>query len=175
MKLTVHQGDITQLRVDAIVNAANRHLLPGGGVCGAIHRAAGPGLEQECARYIADNGAVTPGSVVATTAHLLPCRHVIHAVGPVWLDGKNGEPAILHSAYLHSLRLAGVTLSCRTIAFPCISTGIYGYPPDAACGVALMAVADFARMHPDAIEEVTFCCFSHEDAERYRKALGVQP
>ncbi len=169
MKLTVHQGDITQLRVDAIVNAANCELRPGGGVCGAIHRAAGPRLTNACE----DIGWTPTGYVAMTGPGNLPCRLVLHAVGPMWVDGTNGEPADLHAVYFRSLELARIC-GLRTIAFPCISTGIYGYPPDAACGVALMAVADFARMHPDAIDEVTFCCFSQEDAERYRKALGVQ-
>lgn len=168
MKLTVIQGDITTLVCDAIVNAANCELLPGGGVCGAIHCAAGPGLAAACSAI----GWTPTGDVVTTCAFNLPCKIVLHAVGPMWIDGHTGEPAMLYAAYFRSLLIAKLN-DCRTIAFPCISTGIYGYPPDAAVGVALMACADFARVHPGALDEVIFCCFSQEDAERYRTALGV--
>ena len=169
MKLTVFHGDITTLKVDVIVNAANSQLTPGGGVCGAIHRAAGPELAEECKAL----SWCSAGGSVITNGYRLNAPKVIHAVGPVWIDGHFSEPASLHSAYFSSLRLA-MANNLRRIAFPCISTGIYGYPSDAACSVALMAAADFARVHPGKIDEVIFCCFSEEDAQRYRKALGIE-
>ncbi|MDS9467794.1 O-acetyl-ADP-ribose deacetylase [Paracoccus sp. MBLB3053] len=133
--ITVWQGDITTLAVDAIVNAANRSLLGGGGVDGAIHRAAGPGLLEEC-RGI---GGCPTGEARITAGHLLPARHVIHAVGPVWQGGDQGEDELLASAYRSSLRLA-LRHGLSTIAFPAISTGIYGFPPERAAGIAVNSI-----------------------------------
>ena len=136
MAVRLLQGDITEQRVDAIVNAANSALRPGGGVDGAIHRAGGPAIEAEARRI----GGCPPGSAVATTAGDLIARYVIHAVGPVWHGGDQGEPELLASAYRESLARA-TELGCRSIAFPAISTGVYGYPLDLAATVALDAVA----------------------------------
>ena len=172
MKRTALLGNITALDVDVIVNAANQSLTPGGGVCGAIHRAAGPNLHVACERI----GHTPTGGAVITPGYRLTARHVIHAVGPVWDGGTHGEPRDLRSAYLSSLRLAAIH-NLRTIAFPCISTGIYGYPPDLACEVALTAVDDFERSKANArcsVAEVIFCCFSAQDHERYVARLGME-
>lgn len=163
-RMTVHQGDITKLEVDAIVNAANERLAPGGGVCGAIHRAAGPKLAEDCARI----GHCATGDAVITPGHDLPARHVIHTVGPVWHGGDRGEPEALASCYRRSIELAAEH-GCRTIAFPAVSTGIYGYPPDQAAEVAVRAVRDVLRERPEM--RVTFCCFDQASAERHRAAI----
>ena len=164
MKLGATQVDITTLAVDAIVNAANEQLIPGGGVCGAIHGAAGPELARACA-------AMAPcptGQARITPGFALPARHVIHAVGPVWRGGSAGEPDLLASAYRASLALAREH-GCRTIAFPAISTGIYGYPLEEATGVAVETVRGF---EPEAgcIEVIHFACFSAEALRAYRQA-----
>ena len=164
--LEVFAGDITTLDVDAIVNAANDRLAPGGGVCGAIHRAAGPGLAEECRKI----GRCPTGEARITGAHDLTARYVIHAVGPVWHGGGAGEEAQLAGCYRHALRLAhahGLT----SIAFPAISTGIYGYPlADATCvavAVVREALADYPR-----IERVVFCTFGDAATAAYERALG---
>jgi O-acetyl-ADP-ribose deacetylase (regulator of RNase III) len=131
-------GDLTAQRVDAIVNAANEALAPGGGVCGAIRRAGGDEIFEECARL----GGCATGDAKASGAGRLPARHVIHAVGPVWQGGRTGEPEALASAYRRSLEVAH-DLGCRTIAFPALSTGIYGYPPELAAPVAVGAARPF--------------------------------
>ena len=153
------QGDITTLAVDAIVNAANRTLLGGGGVDGAIHRAAGPGLLEECRGL---DGCGT-GEAKITGGHRLPARHVIHTVGPVWHGGDHGEPVLLAACYRNSLRLAAEH-GLRTVAFPAISTGVYGYPPEAAARVAQAEVRAFLEAHPD-FGPVTLCCYSRSDLE----------
>lgn len=159
-------GDITGLNVDVIVNAANSSLLGGGGVDGAIHRAAGPGLLEECRRL----GGCPTGEARITGGHRLPARYVVHAVGPVWGGGGRGEASLLASCYRESLRLAeGV--GAGTIAFPSISTGVYGYPKDAARAVAIDAVLNWLSGHP-LPELVTFCCYNEEDAAGYRAALA---
>jgi O-acetyl-ADP-ribose deacetylase len=165
-RMSVVQGDITQLDVDAIVNAANSSLLGGGGVDGAIHRAAGPGLLEECRQV----GGCPTGEARITGGHQLKARHVIHAVGPVYRDGAAGEADLLRSCYLESLRLASEA-GARTIAFPCISTGVYGYPKPEACNVAVTAVSDWLDFHARP-ETVTFCCFDSVDAELYRDRLA---
>lgn len=164
-RMSVAQGDITRLDVDAIVNAANTSLLGGGGVDGAIHRAAGPGLLAECALL----GGCPTGQAKMTGGHRLKARHVIHAVGPVYHGGRAGEPALLRSCYVESLRLA-TEAGLRSIAFPCISTGVYGYPKDEACAVAVAAVEEWLASHR-LPESVVFCCFGAEDAELYGARL----
>ena len=136
--ITFVVGDLTAQEVDAIVNAANEALAPGGGVCGAIRRAGGEEIFEECARL----GGCATGDAKATGAGRLPARHVVHAVGPVWSGGEAGEQELLASAYRRSLEVAE-ELGCRTIAFPALSTGIYGYPPELAAPVAVAAVTPF--------------------------------
>jgi O-acetyl-ADP-ribose deacetylase (regulator of RNase III) len=166
-KIAVVQGDITDEDCDVIVNAANSELAPGGGVCGAIHRAAGPRLARACAAI----GFCAPGEAVMTAAYDLPCRRVIHTVGPIWGGGAGElEDELLASCYAESLRLAA-SAGLASIAFPCISTGSYGFPPDRACQVALAAVRSALAEHPD-IAEVRFVCWLPEDADRYERALA---
>jgi O-acetyl-ADP-ribose deacetylase len=162
MKIEVIEGDITRLEVDAIVNAANSSLLGGGGVDGAIHRAAGPELLQEC-RLL---GGCTTGHAKATKGHRLPAKHVIHTVGPVWHGGNNNEGELLASCYSRSLQVAE-ELGAFSIAFPAISTGIYEFPKEAAAQIALTQV----RNHRGSVERVLFVCFDHETARIYRDLL----
>lgn len=166
-KLSMVQGDITTLTVDAIVNAANSTLLGGGGVDGAIHRAGGPAILKECKAI----GGCPAGEARITTAGTLPCKKVIHTVGPIYKDGQHNEPQLLYSAYDHSLKLAE-EYGLKTIAFPAISTGVYGYPKDQAADIAIQAVADFIKTS-DSIEEVIFVLFSGEDYEIYREKLNI--
>ena len=166
-RMLVVDGDITRLAVDAIVNAANRTLLGGGGVDGAIHRAAGPGLLAECRAL----GGCATGEARMTDGYRLPAGKVIHAVGPVWRGGGAGEPERLRSCYVESLRLASEA-GLATIAFPAISTGVYGYPKDLACAVAVAAVAAFLAAH-ERPRTVTFCCFDPADARLYRERLAI--
>lgn len=160
------QADITTLNVDAIVNAANEALLPGGGVCGAIHRVAGPELQQECRRL----GGCRTGEAKLTKGYHLPARYVIHAVGPVWHGGQQGEAALLASCYRHALQLADDT-EVRTLAFPSISTGIYGYPLEEAANIAVAATCHYLT-NPTGIHEVVFCCFSAGDLMVYERLLN---
>ncbi|HET9225154.1 MAG TPA: O-acetyl-ADP-ribose deacetylase [Thermoanaerobaculia bacterium] len=160
------QGDITRVAVDAIVNAANSSLLGGGGVDGAIHRAAGPELVGECRQL----GGCKTGQAKITKGYRLPARCVIHTVGPVWRGGDKGEPELLASCYRESLALA-VKNQVRTIAFPAISCGIFGYPPYPAARIAMGETARFLEAEPS-IEKVTFVCFSRDVYEAYRQALG---
>jgi O-acetyl-ADP-ribose deacetylase (regulator of RNase III) len=162
------RADITSLDVDAIVNAANSSLLGGGGVDGAIHRAAGPQLLEECRRL----GGCKTGDAKITKGYRLRARHVIHAVGPVWHGGKSGEAQLLASCYPRSLELAA-THGLASIAFPAISTGVYGYPVEAAARVAVDTVRS-ALQEMEGIAEVIFCCFSERDLEVYESLLGAQ-
>jgi O-acetyl-ADP-ribose deacetylase (regulator of RNase III) len=166
-RIALAVGDLTLLDVDAIVNAANGSLLGGGGVDGAIHRRAGPGLLEECRTL----GGARPGEVKLTRGHALRARHVLHAVGPVWRGGGEGEPETLAACYRNALRLAeGHGL--RSVAFPAISTGAYGYPVADATAIAVREVrAALARTA--ALERVVFCCFSERDAEVYAGALDA--
>ncbi len=164
--MTAEVVDITTLDVDAIVNAANEHLAPGGGVCGAIHRVAGPELAAACATL----GHCPTGEVRLTPGFRLPARFVIHAVGPVWRGGGAGEPELLASVYRSSLQLAAEH-GLKSVAFPAISTGIFGYPLDAATEVAVKTVRE-AVAADTTVERVVFACFSAEVLAVYRR-IGV--
>lgn len=164
MKLEFLRGDITTLAVDAIVNAANCSLLGGGGVDGAIHRAAGPELLEACRPF----GGCRTGEAVITPGFRLPCRFVIHTPGSVWHGGNRGEAELLGACYRNSLRLAAKN-GCASIAFPAISTGVYRYPKREAAQIAVETVRAWNETLP---ERVVFCCFSAEDLAIYRQAAG---
>lgn len=160
--ISVQVGDITRLKADAIVNAANTTLLGGGGVDGAVHRAAGPGLREECKSL----GGCPTGEARITSGHELPAKYIIHAVGPVWSGGKRGEPGLLEKCYRHCLELA-LEKRVRIIAFPAISTGAYGFPKAQAARIALTTM----RAYEASFKEIIACCFSEEDAKIYHHTL----
>ncbi len=166
--IRIVRGDITNELVDAIVNATNASLRPGGGVCGAIHSAGGKAVTEDCRRVMADRGPLVPGEAVATVAGDLKARYVIHALGPVWHGGEQGEPDALAATYRNSIELAD-KLGLQSIAFPSISTGIYGYPMMAAAHVALRALRN-ALQHSRSVREVRIVLF---DADAYEAWLGA--
>jgi O-acetyl-ADP-ribose deacetylase len=167
MELIAEIADITTLNVDAIVNAANEQLTAGGGVCGAVFRAAGPKLAGACAAL----GGCPTGEARITPGFNLPARFIIHAVGPVWRGGGHGEAELLASAYRSSMTLAGEQGLAR-IAFPAISTGIYGYPVDQATGIALAETQRYVEANPDALDEVVFVCFGPAAYDTYLRTAG---
>lgn len=167
-RIQLQQGDITKIKVDAIVNAANTSLL-GGGVDGAIHRAGGPAIIEACQAIRARQGSCKVGEAVITTGGRLPARHVIHTVGPVWNGGHKGEPDLLSAAYRNSLQLAADN-NLATVAFPNISTGIYGFPKDKAAEIAVATVGEFLGRHAG-LTQVTFVCFDKENYSLYEKLL----
>lgn len=164
--IEIVQEDITTLHVDAVVNAANSTLLGGGGVDGCIHRAAGPELLEECRTL----GGCSTGDARITPGYNLPAKYVIHTVGPVWGGGDRGEPELLASCYRKSLQLAA-DHDLKSIAFPCISTGVYGYPKNEACRIAVCTVRDLLQTN-SIVECVTFVCFSQADRVRYETELN---
>lgn len=166
-RIEIVEGDITALSVDAIVNAANEALAPGGGVCGAIHKKAGPELADACAKL----GGCATGEAKITPGFELPAGHVIHAVGPVWGGGERGEGKLLADCYRNSLKRAAEN-GLTSIAFPAISTGIFGFPPDRA---ALIAVRTVRETLPDvpSIQRVVFCCFGEESRALHKAALAA--
>jgi len=166
-RLDIIVADITTLDVDAIVNAANRRLLGGGGVDGAIHRAAGPGLLAECETL----GGCDTGDAKITRGYRLKARHVIHAVGPVWSGGGANEDALLARCYARSLELAREN-RLSSIAFPAISTGVYGFPADRAARIAVGTAASEVSANPGSIKQVIFCCFSNDSAKHHKAAFA---
>lgn len=160
-KIRIVKGDITKIKADAIVNAANSSLLGGGGVDGAIHRAGGPDILNDCRAIVARQGGCKTGNAVITTAGRLPAKHVIHTVGPVWNNGDNNEVTLLANCYRHSLELAS-RHHLNTIAFPNISTGIYHFPKELAASIAMNTIVTYLEEHSD-IEEVILVCYDDEN------------
>jgi O-acetyl-ADP-ribose deacetylase (regulator of RNase III) len=167
IKISIQKGDITLLNVDAIVNAANTSLSGGTGVNGAIHRAAGPDLAEACRQL---NGCAT-GEAKLTSGYQLAAKHIIHTPGPVWGGGKENEVNLLHDCYHNSLLLA-MENNIRSIAFPNISTGVYGFPKDKAAMIALFTVNQFCREYPEALSEVIFVCYDDENYNIYKGIIG---
>jgi O-acetyl-ADP-ribose deacetylase (regulator of RNase III) len=170
-QIEVIYGNIIHQKVDAIVNAANETLLGGGGVDGAIHSAAGKELELACKKIHDEMGGCKTGDAVITTGGKLSAKFVIHTVGPVWRGGKEQEPELLFRAYLNSLRLATEN-GIRTMAFPNISTGIFGFPKELGSKIAVSTVVDFLNNNKTSIEKVIFVCFDQENFELYKKLIS---
>ena len=170
-RISLLKSNITKITADAIVNAANSSLLGGGGVDGAIHRAGGPAILEECRKIVARQGGCKTGEAVITTAGKLDAKFVIHTVGPRWNGGKSGEAGKLASCYRNSLQLA-VDNNCQTVAFPCISTGIYGYPIIEAARIAVETIQDFLE-HSDLPEKVVLVCFDDENYEALASQLKL--
>jgi len=168
-KIELIKGDITKIKADSIVNAANSSLMGGGGVDGAIHRAGGPAILEECKRIVAKQGGCKTGEAVITTAGNLPAKFVIHTVGPIWNGGKKNEAGLLASCYQNSLKLS-VEHKLSSIAFPNISTGIYGYPKKEAAEIAVNTVSEFLKEN-DFIDKVYFVCFDEENYQLYRSLI----
>jgi len=168
-RITVLQGDITKMEVDAVVNAANSSLMGGGGVDGAIHRAGGPVILKECREIVARQGRCERGKAVITSGGNLPAKYVIHTVGPVWTGGNSNEANLLQNAYLNSLKLA-IENGVETIAFPNISTGVYGFPNGKAAKIAIETVTQFLLKN-DQIKLVYFVCFDQENYDIYDRLL----
>ncbi len=168
-RITLIQGDITKLKVDAIVNAANSSLMGGGGVDGAIHRAGGPQILAECREIVARQGRCATGNAVITSGGNLPAKFVIHTVGPIWRGGSSNEPQLLQNAYINSLKLAAEN-GVQTIAFPNISTGVYGYPKAKAAEIAIKAVKKYLD-NDSRISHVYFVCFDSENYELSKKLV----
>jgi O-acetyl-ADP-ribose deacetylase (regulator of RNase III) len=169
--LRVKQGDLTREATDAIVNAANSGLMGGGGVDGAIHRAGGPAILEECAGIVAERGRLPTGQAVITTAGKMPSGHVIHTVGPVWRGGGHGEPELLASAYRESLKLAARE-RLTSVAFPAVSAGIYGYPMKEAAAIAIGTAADFLKT-PSSVKDVVFVLYNDQAYRAFQKALDA--
>ncbi len=169
-RLSIIQGDITKQATDAIVNAANAGLIGGGGVDGAIHRAGGPAILEECKQIVASQGRLPTGKAVITTGGNLVAKHVIHTVGPIWQGGKKGEASLLESAYRQSLKLAAAH-NLTSISFPSISTGAYGYPLAEAARVATAAVVSFLREQVTSLKGVVFVLFDSRTYEAYASAF----
>jgi O-acetyl-ADP-ribose deacetylase (regulator of RNase III) len=170
-KIQIIKGDITKVAVDAVVNAANTSLLGGGGVDGAIHRAGGPAILSECREIVARQGGCQTGEAVITTAGNLPAKFVVHTVGPVWHGGLNGEPEKLANCYKNSLQLA-IDHHCLSIAFPNISTGVYGYPKKEAAQVSIKTVVDFLSRN-NSIDKVVFVCFDEGNKSLIEEQLAL--
>ncbi len=170
-KLTLVQGDITQQKTDAIVNAANKSLLGGGGVDGAIHRAGGKQILEECIKIREKQGGCETGEAVITTGGNLPAGYVIHTVGPIWRGGSRSEPDLLANCYRNSLKLA-VENDIKTISFPSISTGVYGYPVEKAAPVALKSVMEFLQSD-DSLDEIVFVLYDRPTYQAYEEAVSA--
>ena len=168
-KIELIKGDITKIKVEVIVNAANSSLMGGGGVDGAIHRAGGPAILEECRKIVARQGGCKTGEAVITTGGNLPAKFIIHTVGPVWNDGKKNVASLLSSCYQNSLRLA-VEHKLSSIAFPNISTGIYGYPKKEAAEIAVNTVSGFLKQN-DFLDKVYFVCFDEENYQLYKSLI----
>lgn len=166
-RFEVIKGDITKIKVDVIVNAANSSLMGGGGVDGAIHRAGGPAILEECKKIVTRQGGCKTGEAVITTSGLLPAKYVIHTVGPVWNGGNRNEREKLASCYLNSLRLS-VEYNCKTIAFPNISTGVYGFPKEEAAKISIESIREFL-LENNSLEKVIVVCF---DDDNFRHVLN---
>jgi len=171
VKLSIVKGDITRQDTDAIVNAANSSLMGGGGVDGAIHRAGGPAILEECKEIVNRQGRLPAGKAVITTGGNLKARHVIHTVGPIWHGGSKGEPELLAGAYRESLRLAAEN-NLTSISFPSISTGAYGYPVDKASRIAIGTIISFLRQGVTPIREVVLVLFDSRTLDDYSSALS---